>query len=279
MSEVLTLLEPMLSETAQTWLRSARERTQNEGPTSLPELFPQLPRRIGRELIGGRHLRRGDAEVDFAAWRACDAAALALLERPTAPDGVEVDLFMHGDLEERTMVMRCLGLLPVTDSTVGLLGEAQRTNTVTHFEAAVCDSNLAARARSHSGFDEADFNRVLLKVAFLELPLDRLLGATEHANPELSRMLQGLATEREAAGRLVWPDTNRMIAHAPVEGTTARLVGHLEHGDDRHRLAAAEGLAILNRPELAAFVRERLEREPRPGIRSALERALAVLEP
>lgn len=268
----------MLSDEARGWFDAARSRVDGE-PGCVAELFPQLPRRIGRETVGGGPLRDGDVEVDLDAWRHCDVAACALLTSPSAPGPREVDLFMHGDLEERTMVLRCLALLPVTDATIQLLGEAQRTNTVTHFEAAICDSNLATRASSHQDFGQAGFNRLLLKVAFLELPLARILGALSGANAELSRMLQGLATEREAAGRLVWPDTNRLIARAPVEGTVARLVGHLEHGDDRHRQTAAEALASLNRPELAPFLRERLEREPRPEIRAALEQALSTIAP
>jgi hypothetical protein len=73
----------------------------------------------------------------------------------------------------------------------------------------------------------------------------------------------------------VWADTNRMIAQAPTAGTLARLIGHLEHGDDRHRLAAAEGLAVaLADPGVAALIEERHTREPRDDVREALERAL-----
>ena len=46
-----------------------------------------------------------------------------------------------------------------------------------------------------------------------------------------------------------------------------RLVGGLEHGDDAIRLAAAEGVRALGRDDLAAFARERIEREPREAIR------------
>jgi hypothetical protein len=83
-------------------------------------------------------------------------------------------------------------------------------------------------------------------------------------------MLQDLATEREAAGRAVWRDTARLIGRAPCPGTTARLVGGLEHGDDGVRLAAAEGLLAMRRGELAAFAAERLPREPREAIRAVL---------
>ena len=50
--------------------------------------------------------------------------------------------------------------------------------------------------------------------------------------------------------------------------------GGLEHGDDHHRLAAAEGLARLDRDDLRQFLRERLARENLPRIRPVLERAV-----
>ena len=118
------------------------------------------------------------------------------------------------------MVLKSLAVLPITDATLRLLEEVQRTNTTSHFEAAVCDSNLAVRALQHPGFGQADFNRLMLKVAFLDIPLDRVFEAEQRANPELSRMLRGLATERQAAGRPVWGDTERLIALAPITNDT-----------------------------------------------------------
>lgn len=274
MAELLSRLAPQLDGEAKTWLDAALPRARAGGENAIAELLPQLPRRLGRTPFASGRLVVQDAEVDLGAWRRCDAAAYALLGRPSAPDDLEVELFQHGDLEERAMVLRSLALRPVTHATVQLLGEAQRTNTVSHFEAAVCDSNLAVRALGHPEFGVEPWNRLLLKVAFLDLPLARVFGALEHGNAELTRMLQGLATEREAAGRAVWADTNYLIARAPAPGTLARLIGHLEHGDDRHRLAAAVGCAHLRLPELAPFLRERLARETRPAIRAALEAAL-----
>ena len=116
-------------------------------------------------------------------------------------------------------------------------------------------------------------NRLLLKFAFVDMPLQRAFGAESHASEQLSTMLQDLATEREAAGRAVWSDTWRMLGRAPCPGALARLIGGLEHGDDGVRQAAAEGLLLL--PErgagIAGFAKERLPREPRPAVRALLE--------
>jgi hypothetical protein len=213
--------------------------------------------------------------ANFDAWRTCDAGACILLTDCRASDAELWELHAHGDLEERAMLLRSLALLPITNGTLRLLAEVQRTNMVLHVEAAVCDSDLLARCVGQPGFHIADFNRMLLKLAFLDLPLQRAFGAEQHANAELSRMLQDLATEREAAGRGVWRDTWRLIGRAPTQGTVARLIGGLEHGDDGVRLSAVEGLLQLGRPELLPFAQERLPREQRPEVQAALRRLLA----
>ena len=113
-----------------------------------------------------------------------------------------------------------------------------------------------------------------MKAAFNDLPLSRMDGVVERPGADLSRMLLDLASEREAAGRSIWRDTIRMAAGAPTPGTVARVLGGLEHGDAGLRQAAADALLRLKRPDLAVYARERLDRENKPAVREALERAL-----
>lgn len=240
--------------------------------TRLSVVFPGLPRRCGRDPVGGGRVTLGGGIVDLNAFRRCDVAAAWLLLAAEATDDEQWDLYAHGDIEERTMLLRAIQLLPIAPITVRFLGEVQRTNIVSHLEAALCDGDLFSRTVGQHGFDGDAANRLLLKLAFLDLPLHRAFAAERHANVELSRMLQDLATEREAAGRPVWRDTWRLIGRAPCAGTAARLVGGLEHGDDGVRLAAAEGLLRSNRVDLRPFAVERLPREPRATVRDALQR-------
>ncbi len=243
--------------------------------SQLAVVFPGLPRRIGRHHLGGGRVGIGGATLDLDAFRPCDLAAALLLTRCEASDDELFDLYQHGDIEERTMLLRALHVLPIGPITVRMFGEVQRTNMLVHVEAALCDGDLFARTVGQPGFELDVANRVLLKLAFLDLPLARCLFAEQHANAGLSTMLQDLATEREAAGRAVWRDTWRMIGLAPTAGSAARLVGGLEHGDDGVRAAAAEGLLALGREDLFAFAAERLPREPRADIRAILQRCLA----
>jgi hypothetical protein len=242
--------------------------------SQLVVVFPGLPRRCGRDAVGGDRRRLGAGTIDLGAFRRCDLAAASLLLQVGATEAELLDLYAHGDIEERAMLLRSLHLLPVGAATVRLFGEVQRTNVVLHLEAAIGDGDLFVRTIGQPGFDATAANKLLLKYAFLDLPLQRVFGAIDTANPELSRMLQDLATEREAAGRAVWRDTWRLIGRAPCPGSAARLVGGLEHGDDGVRLAAAEGLLSLGRAELLPFVRERLDREPRANVRAVLQQLL-----
>ena len=264
---------PLLDADARRFVDDARARVAKEGAKALAELLPSLSRKVGRAgLAPGRYTRSfagaKDAVVELGVWRACDAVGLALIEESKLPATALLDLHAHGDIEERVILLRAAQLLPIGAITAALLDEVQRSNMQPHFEALVADGNLPARASSDPSVTLDRFNKVMLKAAFNGVAIERLFDVETAANAELSRMLQDLATEREAAGRAVWPGTYVLIGHAPVAGTVARLLGGLEHGDDTLRHAAARGLLALARNDLAPLVRERAAREPRAPIRA-----------
>ena len=272
MSELRALIGPKadLADELLAGLRSDRSR--------LPVVFPGIPRRFGKDAIGGGKQSFGDALVDLDALRVCDVVAAYLVTSIEATEEEIVDVYMHGDIEERAMLLRSLNFLPLGSTTDRLLGEVLRTNIVLHMEAALCDTDLLARTVSSKTIDDDTANRLLLKFAFLDMDLTRALGAYALANVTLSTMLQDLATEREAAGRSVWRHTYRMLGHAACPGAVARLVGGLEHGDDGVRHAAAEGLIALRSTEtqinqnlIAQFASERLPREPRATVSELLQ--------
>lgn len=271
----LSVLEHGPSNEGAEWLDAQLARPAAELRAGLAAVIPALARRVGRLGLTGR-VESAGACADLSVWRRCDAAGLRLLaQADPVPDAMVIDLFLRGDLEERTILLRAAALRPLGESTSRLLDEVQRSNIVAHLEAACLDSNLLVRALDAGLLPRERFDRLVMKAAFNDLPLARMDGVGSRPGPELSRMLQGLATEREAAGRAVWRDTCRLIAGAPVPGSVARVLGDLEHGDAGRRLAAAEALSILRRPDLAIFARERVAREDKPDVRRALERVCA----
>ena len=226
--EVLrTALDATLSAEAAAWLATTEGALRAGDAKPLPVLFPQLARRMGKQgLVATRYTQDG-YDVALDTWRACDAAGTLLLQTAQPDPGVHLHLFHHGDIEERTIALRALAMCPITQDTVDLLGEVQRTNTGFHVEAGALDSNVAVRALAagghKQGFTLDDLHRLVLKLAFVDLPADRLFGVFDHANPELSRMLTDFAKERQAAGRPVWPDTKRFLAAAPLDDSSVSL--------------------------------------------------------
>src|SRR5262245_14193523 len=177
-------------------LAAPAERLREE----IPVLWASLARRAGRAPLSGR-AQVGDAVADLSAWRRCDAVGAALLfKAEPLPKGFVLDLYLRGDLEEKTAAARSIVLLPVSEDASKLLDELQRSNVVAHFEAGVLDGNLLVRALDAGLLSRDRFDRLVLKAAFLDLPLDRMTGVIDRPGPNLSRMLQDLATEREAAG-------------------------------------------------------------------------------
>ncbi len=270
-------LSKALDADALAWVDTARQQLDEKGAAHLPVLFAQLARRTGKQPLldtgPGQWTEADAARVDLGMWRTCDAAGFVLVQH-AHDDATLVDLYLHGDFEERIAALRCLALLPVTGATVELFGEVQRTNTVAHFEAGALDHDLAVRALAHggeqAGFTRDDFRRLILKAAFLDLPLGRMHGALDQVDETLAFMLQDFATEREAAGRQVWVDTWRVLGRAPCPGAHARILGGLEHGSDPVRLAAAEALRDLKTPELASYAESRLAREPVQAVKDVL---------
>src|SRR5690606_27202583 len=106
MRELLSELERVLPAAERQWLEDAGARAEREGASAVRTLLPALPRRLGRQGFATGLRRIGAATIDLGAWRRCDVAAAALLSLARADDGVLLDLHAHGDLEERTMVLR-----------------------------------------------------------------------------------------------------------------------------------------------------------------------------
>ena len=281
-SETHDLLGPAAAQADELLAELQKDRSR------LPVLFPGLPRKFGKDAIGGGRKQIGDATLDLDAFRTCDIVAAHLVTGIDATDAELMDVFAHGDIEERAMLFRCLSFLPIGRITNDLLGEALRTNIVLHLEAAMCDSDLLARTINAGAIDADMGNRLLLKFAFIDMDLTRAFDAESHASETLSTMLQDLATEREAAGRAVW---KRYLADARARalcpGALARLIGGLEHGDDGVRLGCCRGPArccarrtAMLPALIARFASERACRASRvPAIQDQLTEAAVRLIP
>ena len=132
--------------------------------------------------------------------------ALALCVREAEPHAPEAELivselYFRGDQREKQAVLRALPLLANPARYVALAVEAVRSSVQTVFEAIACENSFPA-----DFFSDAQFNQLVLKALFNEVPTSRIAGLEKRVQPELVRMVQGYAAERRAAGRSVPAD-------------------------------------------------------------------------
>lgn len=276
MSDVLSTIEGLVAryvqDAALSALEGLRRKTAQDGTAHLEVWLASLPRKVGRDGLAPEIVSGPDARVDLGSLRVCDLAAADLIVRATegAADAAVERLYFQGDAEERRMILRALPFLRLGDATGRLLVEAHRTNDQIIFEAGLLDTDLGARS-----LDDDAYGNVVLKAAFLDLPLVRLPGCTGRATPRLSSMLLDFMSEREAAGRPAWAGTLEVCAHAPTAGVHARLLGDLWHGNDARRAAAIRGAAAVKSLDVRPWLRERRDREESPRLRALIDDVLS----
>jgi hypothetical protein len=117
------------------------------------------------------------------------------------------DCFRHGDNGERRAVLRCLSLFSEPERYVELAAQACRSSVQTVFEALACENPFPAAT-----MPDLLFNQMILKALFTEVALDRVVGVDSRITPELSRMAEGYASERRAAGRSVPADIAKLMS-------------------------------------------------------------------
>ncbi|RLB40815.1 MAG: hypothetical protein DRH30_07975 [Deltaproteobacteria bacterium] len=160
------------------------------------------------------HLEARDCEalrevglIDPARWSPDELARAALLlaasEALPAEEhaGVVEEAFRKGDSAERCALLKSLALLPGSQRFLKTATEASRAQVQEVFEAIACENAYPAMH-----FPELNFNQLVLKALFLEVPLARVHEWRPRCNPELGRMVSDYEAERVAARRSVPTD-------------------------------------------------------------------------
>ena len=181
--------------------------------------------------------------------------------------------YREGDTSEKLAVIRALALLPQPARFVDLALDCGRHNELGLFRALACDNPFPARH-----YTEPAWNQLTMKATFLALPLERMLGARERDNAELSRMALHYIEQQESAGRTFPPQLLAAMAAFPPPSAVAKLLGYATHAVPELRLGAAEALARAADSRSAPFVRERLQIESDARVKQALQRALDAAE-
>jgi hypothetical protein len=186
---------------------------------TLARLAPPLDRTAFQAAHAGAARRMGTEAVvlepdearearPWAAGRPLDELArAALLLRaldclaPEEHAAFVDEVYRRGDSREQAALLRALSVLPGPERFLATAVEACRTNVRAVFEAVACDNPYPA-----GHFPDLNFNQLVLKVLFVELPLASVVGLGGRITPELRRMADDYARERRAAGRPVPAD-------------------------------------------------------------------------
>lgn len=115
-------------------------------------------------------------------------------------------LYRTSDSAERVALLKALPLLPEPERFAELAIDACRSHVQDVFEAIACENAYPA-----AFFPNANFYQLVLKAFFTEVETSRIVNLPRRRSPELSRMAQGYASERRAAGRSVPSDLNYVL--------------------------------------------------------------------
>lgn len=272
------------------WLDQVRDTLNDAAPDGyFFHAFARVPKVVGTGPLRLRPDDRADADRTRAGWHpapwTADQAARAMLllvyddSDPAAYTDMLAHLLRSSDRVQAAALYRALPLLPYPERHVPWAQEALRADDRTLFEAVALFNPYPA-----DHFDEATWNRMILKAAFLGVPVAGILGLERRANTVLAHELRDFARQFRRDGRQpplgMWQAAGDKAANHVVDD----LADLLDGPDADQAMEAALALArsrtpraaeaLARRPELAEAVRtgrltwERLGKGGR-GLRAA----------
>lgn len=209
--------------------------------------FGMAPRKTGKgdlALTKTEALQAEDARPgwDPSGWSVDHAArSLIVLSYPETQHELYMamldQMMAAGEVSELVALYQMLPLLPGQASHVPRAVEGLRTNIKPVF-AAIAHRNPFPVEQ----FSEAQWNQMVLKALFVELPLWPIVGLDERINEPLMRMLCDYAHERWAAHRAVSPELWRCVGPVANERALEDLAEVLRNGAPAERQAVVLSL-------------------------------------
>jgi hypothetical protein len=196
------------------WLDRAFETARDPAGIPFRTAYAAVGRRLGAKAAEPVP-PPPDLPVARPHWTARDWVRAALLCRAleAAPLDTHADvvgrLFEGGEIGEAESLLRTLVLLPEPERFLETAFLAVRTSATATFAAIACENAYPARF-----FPELNFNQMVLKAIFMEVPVRRIEGLASRLTTELGRMVSGYASERRAAGRPVPADVDYVLRGA-----------------------------------------------------------------
>lgn len=217
--------------------------------------FGLAPRKVGKadlaltadELSAAGRLRPG---WNPKGW-SVDQAARALFvlafpsQDPAAYVAVLDQLFAAGEVGELVALYQALPLLPHPAQHVLRAAEGIRTNIKAVFCAVAWQNPFPSEQ-----FTDDQWNQMVLKCQFIDVPLSPVVGLDQRANPRLASMVDDFIHERWAAKRPVSAEMWRCVGRFADARMLNDLKQVLATGSNLDRQAAA--LALSECPDPVA---------------------------
>jgi hypothetical protein len=156
------------------------------------------------------------------------------------------ELYKTADVNELILLGQSLAFLPHAESFLERARESTRSNIAPVFSAIAHRGDYARRF-----FDHVAWNQLVLKAAFLAVPIWSIPGLKERNNPELATMLRHYAIERQAASRSVPWDLWCCIGWSAQSGQELEYLQQ-QFRSARVKTQAAIALALAENPHKAA---------------------------
>ncbi len=212
------LLAPKISEKDQDWLQHKLDKIKQDGfGRAFLMAFSGAPRFIGKEAISPSEavLQKAEAlRTGFRpqAWTADQTVRILFLlylpvDSPEAYQNKLDRIFETADMNEQVALFSAFPLLAYPERLIARTMEGLRTNMTVVFDAIALENPYAT-----DFLEEAAWNQMFLKAAFLDRPLYRIHGVQQRANADLARIVSDYAHERWAAGRVVSPELWRPVS-------------------------------------------------------------------
>ena len=224
--------------------------------------FGLVPRKVGKADLALTESERNAAESARPGWNpngwSLDQLVRTFFVLTHPADDVAnfvatLDLmFSTGEVGELVALYQALPLLPHPASHVLRAAEGIRSNIKSVFCAIAHQNPYPAEQ-----LNDEQWNQLVLKCLFIDVPLDPLIGVDRRANAKLMTTLIDFAHERRAAHRPIPPDLWRCVGPFADERALDDLRLVLTTGSPLEQQAAALALKSCPTTQAAEILRER----------------------
>ena len=221
--------------------------------------FGMVPRKVGKADVALSDAQLAQAEATRPGWNprgwSLDQLARTFLVLSFPSDDAALyvatldQLFQAGEVGELVALYQALPLLPNPASHTLRTAEGIRSNIKSVFCAIAHQNPYPAEQ-----LNEEQWNQLVLKCLFVDVPLTPVIGLDRRANVTLMRMLIDFAHERRAAHRPIPPDLWRCVGPFADERALDDLQLTLTTGEPTERQAAADALRRCPAPRAVAIL-------------------------